>query len=59
LFFDKVKLVAPKAHSLTLGILGTLAHFRHSKQGAFQDLKKQNISWGGNLTSILLSYHHA
>ena len=24
-----IELVAPKAHSLTLGILGTLAHFRH------------------------------
>ena len=25
----KSKLAAPKAHSLTLGIFGTLAHFRH------------------------------
>ena len=24
-----IKLAAPKVHSLTLGILGTLAHFRH------------------------------
>jgi len=36
---SKIYELMEQSDTLTLGILGTLAHFRHSKQGTFQEYK--------------------